>query len=61
MNRFDKFVIYEFKSEVIWYCCFRKLPTTEEIPIIIEKPHKYIKEFWIKETAEYIQNKIHWY
>ena len=45
MNRFDKFLVYESKSggkHVIGY--YRKLPTTEEIPIIIEKVHKYIKK-----------------
>ena len=44
MNRFDKFLVYESKSggkHVIGY--YRKLPTTEEISIIIEKAHKYIK------------------
>ena len=44
MNRFDKFLVYESKSggkHVIGY--YRKLPTSEEIPIIIEKAHKYIK------------------
>ena len=45
VNRFDKFVVYESKSggkHVISY--YRKLPTTEEIPIIIEKAHRYIKQ-----------------
>ena len=38
VDRFDKFVVYESKSggkHVIGY--YRKLPTTEEISIIIEK------------------------
>ena len=63
VNRFDKFVVYESKSggkHVIGY--YRKLPTTEEIPIIIEKAHWYIKKhLGYKETAEYIQNTIYWY
>ena len=44
VNRFDKFVVYESKSggkHVIGY--YRKLPTTVEIPIIIENAHRYIK------------------
>ena len=63
MNRFDKFVVYESKSggkHVIGY--YRKLPTTEEIPIIIEKAHKYIKKhLGYKEIAEHIQNTMYWY
>ena len=63
VNRFDKFVVYESKSggkHVIGY--YKKLPTTEEIPIIINKAHRYIKKhLGYKETSEYIQNTMYWY
>ena len=63
MNRFDKFLVYESKSggkHVIGY--YRTLPTTEEILIIIEKAHRYIKKhLGYKETAEYIQNTMYLY
>ena len=63
VNRFDKFVVYEPKSgdkHAIDY--YRKLPITEEIPVIIDKAHRYIKKYLgYKETAEYIQNTIYWY
>ena len=63
MKSFDKFVIYESKSggkHAISY--YRKLSTTEEIPIIIDKIHKYIKKhLGYKENTEYIQNTMHYY
>ena len=56
MSRFIRFVVYKSKSggkNVIG--SYRKLLITDEIFIIIEKAHKYIKKYLgYKETAEYI-------
>ena len=47
VNRFDKFVVYELKSggkHVIGY--YRKLPTNEEIPIIMKKLIGILETLW---------------
>ena len=61
-STYDKLVIEESggNKNLIWY--YRKLPTIDELPKILNKAHTMIKSHLNSRSAsDYIQDTLYWY
>ena len=59
---YDKFIIQESRGNKSLIGYYRILPTIDEIPKMLNEPHARIKSHLnYRNTADYIQNTLHWY
>ena len=59
---YDKFIIQESRGNKSLIGYYRILPTIDEIPKMLNEAHAWIKSHLnYRNTADYIQNTLHWY